>query len=156
MAPQPLSEFARRYGPRDNTANSGLTPTEYSFPRHITNEEAEIIEDREEFQRERLHGFTTKELMALDAISDRKLKEGNLRNKIHPIMTRDRWENVPPSSFGRTALYPVESGTGLWSSDNNEVWRVLQPSLKLASRILLSSHMLGWVSFLVEQLSKWR
>jgi hypothetical protein len=155
MAAQPISEFARMYGPYKDTAHSRFTPVEYSFPRHITQEEVETSEKREIFQRKRLRGFTTEELAALDTISDRKLKDGNLRNGIHPVLARDRWENAPlTSSFQRTQLYPVEGGTGLWSSDNDEVWRVLEPCMKLASRILLSIHVLGWVSFLARGLPR--
>lgn len=148
MAAQPLSEFARRYGPWNGTSHSKLTPLEYSFPRYITDDEAASIQDRENYQVQNLHTFTTQDLVQQDVITDRKLKDSNLQNGIHPLMTRDRWENAPPTlSFGRTQLYTVRGGTGLWSSDNDEVWRVLEPCLKLATRTLLSMHTLGWVIY---------
>lgn len=146
MASPSPTVFARKYGPKNGTHRSGFTPLEYLFPRQIPDSEKQSIRDREDFQRRELCGFTTRELAQLDVISDRELKKGNLENCIHPLLARDRWENEPPQpSFTRDYLYPLHNENGLWSSDNPDVWRVLEPCLKLASRFLVSMHALPWV-----------
>lgn len=141
-----LTQFAQKYGPRDGQRESGLSPLEYSFPRQVSEDEKESNILREEFQRNKLYEFTTRELVQLDVISDQKLKGPNLQNGIIPMLGRDRWESQPPQpSFTRNYLYSLWNGRGLWSSENPEVWRVLEPCLRLASRILLSLNTLPWV-----------
>jgi hypothetical protein len=101
----------------------------------------------EDFQRKKLQGFTTRELTQLDAItaSSRNLPPATLANDIIPLLQKYRWEKTPPKAFTRTDLYPLSNGNGLWVMDNPEVARIMEPILRLASRILLSSYMLPWV-----------
>jgi uncharacterized protein (DUF885 family) len=47
----------------------------------------------EEFQRDSLSGFTTKELIDLDAVSDRHLRGDRLSNPMMPILRQDSWES---------------------------------------------------------------
>jgi hypothetical protein len=155
MMARPLpTQFAQKYGPKDESHESWYTPLEYLFPRRISDAEREAITTREDFQRRELYGFTTRELAQLDVISDRTLKPGNLKNGIHPLVARDRWEDKPPQpSFTRDYLYPLKNGNGYWSSENPAVWRVLEPCLRLASRFLLSMHALPWVEVSAEGFS---
>lgn len=146
---QDLTEYARIYGPKGNESYSGLTPIALMFPEKQTKEEREYMQGREAFQRDNLLGFTSRELAELDVISSRKLKDGNLRNGILPIMERDRWETRPPyPHWRRNHLYKVTNAPGYWSVDNPDVWRVLEPCLRLASRYVMSMHCLPWVRVL--------
>lgn len=99
----------------------------------------------EDFQRQKLWGFTTRELIQLNAISTSSLKPASLENVVIPLLSKQRWEKTPPDAFTRTSLYPLENGEGVWIMDNPVVERVMEPILRLASRILISSHMLPWV-----------
>jgi hypothetical protein len=35
----------------------------------------------------------------------------------------------------------------MWSADNDEVWNIMEPIVRLASRILTSVHVMPWVWF---------
>ena len=125
---------------------SGFSPTEYpalSFPKTSEDERIAAIE---RFQRKKLHGFTARELGQLDCLPTRELSPGNLENDIIPLLRRDRWETVPAQpDFTRDHMYPLANGKEMWSGDNDEVWNVLEPICRLASRMLLSLHMTPWV-----------
>jgi hypothetical protein len=114
-----LTKFAQKYGSKDGSHRSGYTPLDYLFPRNLSESEKEDIIAQEDYQREELNGFTTRELGQLDVISDRELKAGNLQNHIHEIFGRAKWESKPPEpDFSRDYLYPLADGSGMWSSDN--------------------------------------
>jgi hypothetical protein len=136
---------ARKYGQIPGSHKSGYTPLDYLFPAMITSEDAQRIKTVEEFQRMKFLGFTTRELNQLDAISSRVLKPLSLESGIIPLLWKDRWEKTPPTAFTRKELYPLSNGKGLWIMDNPEVERVMGPVLRLASRILMSTHILAWV-----------
>lgn len=90
--------------------------------------------------------------MDLDAISSRDLPPSTLANHIIPLLSNDRWETAPPApSFNRTYLYSLSNGNGQWTMDNIEVRRIMTPILKLASRILTSSHVLQWVCEILDK-----
>jgi hypothetical protein len=141
-----LTQYARMYGPIPGQTYSGLTPIAPTFPRPQTKSVQPNMPEKELYQRRRCLGFTTRELEQLDVLSNRKLNDGNLRNEILPLMAWDRWETKPPSPYWkRNYLYPVQNGTGYWTVDNPEVWRVLEPCVRLATRHLMSMHCLAWV-----------
>lgn len=141
-----LSTFAQKYGPLPRQNHSGLTPLAPSFPWPRTKNLQNPLLQREAHQRNVLMGFTSQELAQLDIISDRDLKEPNLQNAIHPIMARNRWEGQPPHPrYYRDYMYPLLSGKGFWTVGNPDVWKVLEPCLRLASRFLMSMHCLPWV-----------
>jgi len=143
-----LTPWAKRYGAMPNSHKSGLTPIDYLFPRQISAAKQQELRESERFQQSRLYGFTTRELGQLDALCTRDLVPGNLQNGIVPFLQRDSWEKVPAQpDFQRSRLYPVKNGTGMWIADNDEVWKVLEPCVRVASRLLLSTYLLPWVSY---------
>ncbi|TVY82906.1 hypothetical protein LSUE1_G001889 [Lachnellula suecica] len=131
-----LTPWAERYGVMYNGSNqSGYTPTEAIIPGQAETHE---ILNSEQFQKQRLLTFTTRELGQMDALTTRELKSGSLQNAIIPFLQRENWETAAPSpDLPRTYLYQLADGTGLWSASNNEVWDVLRPCVTIASRILI-------------------
>jgi hypothetical protein len=138
IAPGPQSWVAK-YGAIANgkfgAHKSGFSPLDYVFPTlgQIPDPSIAAIET---FQRNVLYGFTSRELGQLDCLPTRELMPGNLQNSILPILQRENWERMPPQhDFTRDHLYPLKNGSGMWSADNDEVWDVMEPIVKLASRI---------------------
>lgn len=140
-----LTPFATRYGALPEKHFSGLTQAPEISPRSLSNQERQQIAEVEAYQRSNLRRFTTRELRQLDCLPDREVKAANLREMITPILQRDRWELHPWTSFNRTHLYLLKNGRGFWTAHNDEVWRILEPILKLASRIPSSMHLRPWV-----------
>jgi hypothetical protein len=144
-----ITPYAKKYGVKHD-GKSGLTPVEIMFPIPGISpghpQSKHDCETLEEFQRQLLRGYTTSELMNLDAISTRSLKPGNLTNDIHPLLRS--WEDTISRWFRRDKLYPIGHGFhGDWIADNPVVWKILEPVLKLASRILMHVHKTPWVSY---------
>jgi len=124
---------------------SGFAPIEYDLPSFRTTKDPEIAAI-EKFQRGNMGGFTSAELGQLDCLPTRELTSGNLQNDIIPMLRRDRWERVPAQpDLTRDHMYPLSNGNGIWSADNPEVWKILEPILRLASRMLMSIHVMPWV-----------
>jgi hypothetical protein len=141
-----LIPWAKRYGAMPNSHKSGLTPIEYLFPGQISAAKQKEIDQSVMFQQLRLYGFATRELRQLDALCTRDLVQGNLQNGIVPFLQRSCWEKVHARpDFHRAHLYPVKGGTGMWIADNDEVWTVLEPCVRVASQILMSTDLLPWV-----------
>jgi hypothetical protein len=124
---------------------SGFSPTEYTLP--ILGQSTDPDIDKiEAFQRNQLYGFTSRELGQLDCLPTRELTPGNLQNGIIPMLQRENWERTPAQpDFTRGYLYPLKNGNGMWSADNDAVWDVMEPIIILASRMLLSVHVMPWV-----------
>jgi hypothetical protein len=124
---------------------SGFTPTEYVLPTLAQSLDPET-ERIEKFQRSKLYEFTSRELGQLDCLPTRELAPGNLQNSVIPILRRENWERAPAQpDFTRDHLYPLKNGNGMWSADNDVVWKVIEPIARLASRMLRSIHMVPWV-----------
>lgn len=150
MAQPPQSEWALKYGTiNPGDTNSGYSPVALTFPTvGATTQSFQDITSIKAFQKQELYGFTTSELARLDCLPTRDLKPGNLQNAILPLFHRDRWEVDPPQpDFTRKYLYPVKNATGDWTATNDEVWRIMQSPLVLASRMLMSVHVLPWVCY---------
>jgi hypothetical protein len=144
----PLTEFARKYGSKSSSNRSGLTPDGLSIP--FIGASPFSTWDARDYQRKNLYGFTSEELQRLDCLPTRELKPGNLQNHILPLMQRGTWETGPLPDYKRDYLYPLPAGVnGFWEAKNDSVWNVLQPCLVLACRMLLSMHMLPWVSHIL-------
>lgn len=116
--------LARKYGciyqdRQSGHERSALTPVAVRFPtigRLATRDQKlHSITERGviQYQRDLLHGYTTQELVYLDAISSRQLKTPNLLNGIHDVLIT--WEDKIPAGFTRKILYPV----GEWNQ-----WRL--------------------------------
>ena len=142
------TEWAKKYGNfLDGSHKSGLTPVN-SFPAAgISAQEAEEIRRIEKIQHEELLDFTTRELEQMDTLCIRELKEANLPKNIIPMLRRENWENLPPQPMYSTPYqYKVPNGIGVWSAfSNDNVWEIMEPIVTLASKILLSTHLLPWV-----------
>jgi hypothetical protein len=143
--------WAVKYGAMANGRfgnKSGFSPTGYIYP---TLEQGlhPNIQQIEGFQRDQFYGFTSRELGQLDCLPTRELIPANLQNDIIPMLRRENWERTPAQpDFTRDYLYPLKNGRGVWSADNDEVWNVMEPIVKLASRMLMSIHVMPWVCFL--------
>jgi hypothetical protein len=140
--------WAVKYGATANGkfgSKSGFSPLEYVLPALGRTFEPTITAI-EKWQREIFYGFTSRELDQLDCLPTRELKSGNLRNAILPILQRENWEKAPAQpDLTRDHLYPLQNGRGMWSADNDVVWTVMEPIVRLASRILTSVHVTPWV-----------
>lgn len=69
----------------------------------------------EAFQKDNLLGFTTRELVDLDVITNAKLKPSTLDTSrpIHPLFTSARWEVTPSRDHQRKFLYPLPNRPGM-------------------------------------------
>jgi hypothetical protein len=141
-----LTPWAKRYGALPGTNKSGLTPIDYLFPAPTSATQSQEVFQSEQFQQFKLMGFTTRELGQLDALCTRDLVPGNLSNGILSFLQRDAWERRPARpEFQRKYFYRVKGSSGTWIARNDEVWRVLEPCVRLATRILMSTYLLPWV-----------
>lgn len=146
MAQLPLTEFARKYGVLTGTHRSGLTPDEGSIPYIGSPVDTWDPKLARSYQRSLFQGFTSEELQRLDCLPTRELKPGNLQNQVLPIMGRGTWDAGPLPDYDRDFFYPLQDGNGLWDvSSRDDIWNALQPCLILASRILMSAHLMPWV-----------
>lgn len=138
----PTTEFGRKYGRfYKGQPVSYYTPDDSTFP-YLGN----VPLDRSGAQRITFYGFTTEELQQLDCLPTRELQAGNLQNGILPIMYRENWATGRLPDWDRFNLYPLKNGNGHWQASHAYVWNLIQPCLRLASRMLLSVHLLPWVS----------
>lgn len=140
-----LTEFARKYGALTGQNRSGFTPDEGSIP--YVGPSPFDIWDPTAHQRANLYGFTSEELQRLDCLPTRELKPSNLQNQILLIFGRETWDAGPLPDYDRDFFYPLENGNGLWDVSDDDIWNLLQPCLVLASRILISVHLLPWVRY---------
>jgi hypothetical protein len=122
-------------------AKSGYTPRSPLHPATIlaSTSRRDARNAIENFQKEQLRGFTTEELIELDAITNRGLKPSSLNTPIHPLLDRDRWDAKP------YIVYPVEGGNGNWDASNDQVWATMKPILRLASLFSIDLLKHPWV-----------
>ncbi|KAF7953342.1 hypothetical protein EAE96_006553 [Botrytis aclada] len=112
----------------------------------------------ETHQRNLLHSFTTRELLNLDAITERPMAASTLSDvPILALLRKTQWDSTG-RIFGRKEAILIDdwgqSGEeggmyGSWNSGNKCVWEALRPSLRIANQYLLSSHMLPWFDALL-------
>ena len=139
-----VSEFARRYGTADYSSRSMLTPL---FPNLLNGQLRNVSVDdflTDQFQRECLRGFSSRELIDLGVATTKPLKASNLNNRILRFLDRDYWDEYnhhPP-------LLHLNGTTSSFTASNDEVWKVLKPILVLASRIFQQSYMAPFVRLL--------
>ncbi|TGO62429.1 hypothetical protein BELL_1118g00020 [Botrytis elliptica] len=134
---EPDTVLKGKYGPypgRPNDRHSGLTP----IVPHITRDGVGTVNAstlrREQQQRNAFYNFTAKQLLDLDAniTSTRSLKASDLNIPLLPCFVRDRWKtNGEPHALGQL-------GPGKWFAKNDVVWELLQPTLQLASMLLIN------------------
>lgn len=122
---------------------SGLTPLNFDLllATRPTLAEYKNKISADNYQRYNLHGFTTGELLALNAITDEELQPNNLEGELHPLIARKNWETEVPAHFDRkefiTTRGEIPGGfNGSWTAQDEKVWDVLMPSLQLVSKFL--------------------
>jgi hypothetical protein len=133
-----------KYGPNtDISGHSGYTPTDLFTP-GSSPLDSDGNEEKEAFQRRKLYNFTSRELVELDAISERGLKTPNLDEVIVPWLGFANWDNsvVTASILLDDPAEPEgyidddEDRREFWQADNPNVRKVLTPVLILASRMI--------------------
>jgi hypothetical protein len=140
------SEWYKKYGQGLPSIpnKSALTPTEPRYFLHDLLTKGNALKSHlmiEAFQREKLLGFLTSDLIKLDAISSRKLKKANLENPILPSL--EMWDNK--NYFNKIPFGEPNSGV-YWDADRDEIWDIISPSLQLATRFISSSLIEPFVS----------
>jgi hypothetical protein len=131
---------------------SGLTPLNTLFPANPNNLSEQdktgraLNEKIMEIQKEKLCGFTSRELVDLDVYTTRELKAGDLDNPMIPMLSLDNWEKKAFRQLKRQSLPSLGSaGNGPWKASNALIYAQLEIPLRLASRILTSIHLVPWV-----------
>lgn len=158
--PKPWPDKYQTRGSDDDTITIDLLtplpiPNPYDLSKY-TREERDAIEavytEFEEFQKDKLKGFTTRQLYDLDAITNRRLRASTLNLELHPAFRRDRWEVLVDPTFNRK-LYSMDDLADLpdglggeWVAGNDLVWRVIVPALRIATYIISSAYLLPFVS----------
>jgi hypothetical protein len=152
MSSSTTSEWYNKYwiGPdsRIGTLRSGFTPVKLAFPKPPFDPQSKrnARDERTElFQKDKLYGFTTQELIDLGAISDRKLKAPNLQNGVDKLFERRMWATqdqtkyrVPiEADFHKNALGLNDEG--FWEASNDFVWDLMKPILVLATRMYVAA-----------------
>lgn len=144
------SDWAAKYGANDQiTSNtpgscSGITPI---FPTGIGNNALKRDprdEESEDIQKEQLYGFTTQELIDLDAITRRTLQPPPATSdaRIAPFWRRENWADggIFADGSGKFQMYPLPLGfDGDWIAKNDVVWNIMEPILILASSLLVQN-----------------
>lgn len=109
---------------------------------------------KEQHQKDKLRGFTTRQLYDLDAITNRKLRASTLDIEIHPAFRRKRWEEDVDPQLIRQHFYSLDDMEdkpdglgGTWVAGNDLVWGVMEPVLRIATYIISNVHILPFVSW---------
>lgn len=97
------------------------------------------------FQRQTLFSFSTWELEDQGTLcypgSKPDTQKNDLKGNLHPLVHKDRWLNPLPNY-----LYEIggRSANGWWEGDNDEVWAILEPILRLVSAFIQNAHRWPW------------
>ncbi|KAF4635589.1 hypothetical protein G7Y89_g2498 [Cudoniella acicularis] len=139
-------DLFHRYG------KSGFTPTAPLTIIPRTGNEIQHVAQIEASQKTFFYGFTARDLFDMGAFSDPEVKSTrNLTNPILPFLERHNWEypNDPRSKTLNRAFFPIEAvgdcyttppdRFGDWHVKNPIVWDLLDPILRLTSRIFTCS-----------------
>ena len=149
------STWAKKYGPHPTwKGRSGFTPTKPKpiLPCNQNQPDPRTVNDekREKYQQDNLASFTTQELIDLDAISSRKLKPSNLDGAIISFLQRDHWYNGQSIGNYNFRTYPLggaqRAGSERWVGNNDTIWRIMQPSLLIATRMYETARVKTYVS----------
>lgn len=147
------SKYAMKYGEWVGApGRSGLTPLPLSFPNLMpTREEAEMQLTNEQIKRFQLGLFsfyTTRDMMDSGVLTTRKMRSNNLTNSISDCLENWETEDTVDPEFSRRSVYHIagQPEGSNWVAHNPLVKPLLDPILRLTSRILHNMHMLPWVS----------
>lgn len=127
---------------------SGLTPLAAFHPSvglpYSTQAELDSWNEIQTYQRLKLYGFTTRDLINQEVITNGALPLDTLDNPIMPLLNMDRWEETAEPSFNRS-LYPLKNGHGDWIYKNHIIKPHLEKVLRLVTLLLLNLHKHPWV-----------
>ena len=135
--PENKTALARKYGGGFRYYHSGITPIATEFPQNMSDAEKEERTALEAHQRKIFHGLTARDLVDVDAIDSRILKDCDLGDDgpIHTMLSRQRW--IPWGENPAEACY---------NPNNDELWTALRPSLLITSRLMHNMHISPFVS----------
>lgn len=100
-----------KWGTLAGESVSGYSPVASAFPQFPPTRSNQVVDalnqKREDYQQKNLLGFTTRELQDMDTITDRKLRPGDLRPRVHKLLERTVWERSPDPLHQRTTMYSI-------------------------------------------------
>jgi hypothetical protein len=146
-----------------NTGKSGLTPLSpflaYSNSLYKTFAEERFKRRLYQYQRSRYYGFTAAELRDMQAMSALVGDgvRGALANPVRPLFERGKWD-TEASLHRHLSFLPILEGKGeggLWTVENELVWKVLEGPVRLASLLLREGSSWSWyvLTFLVRSVN---
>lgn len=140
----PITPYASKYGVVNyeelpllaGSNSSGIAPR---LKTPMTKMEYFLEMALERSQRDQLSGFTTQELVDLDAHERQGVKPSDLCGPIHPLFDRQtQWvSTLVPHNIGI-------DGFGVWDVKNEYLWRAMRPCLILATRFIENSFIHPW------------
>ncbi|KAJ8071725.1 hypothetical protein OCU04_002041 [Sclerotinia nivalis] len=134
--------------PKDSTSTaSGWSPTGH-LPKGASLKTIEEEKRIEEFQRLMLYNFTVRELVDLDVVSGRIL-EGSLTIPIHPIFSKNVWEQYGERPLDWPQQTPEVTKGGWYFLTNSNVLNAMMPVLTLASAFLSRMHAVPFLDALL-------
>ena len=140
---QGRSKYGKQFGEGTipmfkGTGKSGLTPIDPVNPNVAVKPESQKERQlHEAYQRKYLRQFTSRELQDADSLEIENLALGGLGQvPLHPVFQRNKWSEEDED---------IGDGIdGKWGGQNDKVWEVLQPCLRLATRLLENSQVGLW------------
>jgi hypothetical protein len=124
--------------------NSGHSPIADTLPQNLTENQRQFREAYIQHQKDNFAGFTAMDLVNLDAIDDRGLKEGNLGEDvpIHPLLAQNRWV-----AYGNKAtnMGHFQDADPTFDPANDALWEKLKPALLITTRLMRNLHTLPFV-----------
>ncbi|THV46479.1 hypothetical protein BGAL_0383g00090 [Botrytis galanthina] len=176
--------FARKYGqpkggihsvlksylPQLKSGLTPVTPAQFLKPQDQLN----LDEGLELYQRIRFSGFTAAELKSVLALPDshetisQRINYGSdLENvPIHPLLERSNWQYEFPRNLAR---YPFGDGNEYWEASNppyqniqlrlteqirprmmRDVWNAMLPAIKIVSSVIANIHTWDWFNALLK------
>ena len=129
--------MARKYGGSFRYYHSGITPIAADFPQTLSYAEKKERIELAVYQKRTFYGFTTGDLVDLDAIDSRVLKACDLGDdgSIHTMLSRPRWA---PWEKTLPKFATIQTMINLGP---------LRPALSITSRLLHNLHIIPFASY---------
>ncbi|KAH6665754.1 hypothetical protein B0J14DRAFT_679087 [Halenospora varia] len=126
---------------------SSYTPTHPPTIIH-TAAEIQLIDTIERYQKNTFFGFSARDLLDMGALSESEvMNRESLTNPILPFLQIKNWESRTNQMLVPRRFCPIEAvgdcysvpegHDGLWHAHNPVVWQILEPILRLATRIYI-------------------
>jgi hypothetical protein len=137
----PADRYLSEFGPLRHAADPYAPPPPGATSLGAV--ELARIAHYEAYQTYWLRGFTLRELRAAGCYDKAAAKSSDLDEPIHPLHARGRWKRGDVD-IDWTALGGDSTRGGKWDMQNDVVWEVMGPALRLASLLLMSSSLWSW------------